>query len=88
MQIRLVSVSLVLAIIAAVFLLFWPTYSGFNNNQPNHATLIEVNGTSAVVPVLFPVFVTLLPLMFRARAVVIAACATPPAPSHGRGNAI
>ena len=53
-----------LAVAAAVFLLVWPVYSGFNDGHPTRATLLQVNGPGALI-VLFPVFVTLMPLLAR-----------------------
>jgi hypothetical protein len=66
---RLVSLSLGLAVAGAIYLLVWPVYSGFHDNQPAHATLVAINGPSVLIPVIFPVFVALLPLMFRKQAV-------------------
>lgn len=66
MKTRLAAVSFGLALAAAVFLLMWPVYS-------NGATLLQVNGSWAVVPVIFPVVVALLPGIFRKQAVRIVA---------------
>ena len=73
MQTWLTAVSVVLAVAAAIFLLVAPVYSGFDGKQPTHATLIEVNGSWAVMAVMFPVLMALMPLVFRRRAMRIAA---------------
>ena len=70
---RLTAVSFGLAIAAAIFLLVWPVYSGFNGDQPPHASLLQVNGPSAIIPVLFPVLTTLMPLLLRKQWVRIIA---------------
>jgi hypothetical protein len=70
---RLTLVSFVLAIAAAVFLLGYPAYSGFNNGRPTTATLLEVNGQWAIVPVLLPVVVALVPVIFPHRVIRIIA---------------
>ena len=49
---RLTLLSLALAIAAAVFLLVYPTYSGFSDNRPTRATLLEVNGQRVPLRVL------------------------------------
>jgi hypothetical protein len=72
---RLTLLSLGLAIAAAVFLLMYPVYSGLNNNRPSHATLLEVNGQWAIVPVLAPVVVALVPVMFPHRVIRLIAAA-------------
>src|SRR5262245_39574658 len=73
MKTRLTGVSCVLAIAAAIFLLVWPVYSGFNGDQPSHGTLLQVNGPYALIPVLFPVLMTLIPLLLRKQGVRIIA---------------
>ena len=52
---------------AAIFLLVWPVYSGFdgNGNLTTRATLLQVNGPWVILLVIFPVLVALLPLIFR-----------------------
>lgn len=62
-----------MAIAAAVFLLVYPTYSGFSDNRPTRATLLEINGEWAIVPVLLPVVVALVPAMFPHRVIRIIA---------------
>jgi hypothetical protein len=69
----LVSLSLGLTVAAAIYLLVWPVYSGFQDNQPARATLVAINGLYAIIPVMFPVFVALLPLMVRKQAVRVVA---------------
>jgi hypothetical protein len=78
MRIRLAALvlsiaSLVLAMAAAVFALDYPLYSGFDGTRPTRATLVEVNGGWVAIPVLFPVAIALLPVVFRQRWVRIAA---------------
>jgi hypothetical protein len=58
---------------AAGFLLIYPTYSGFSDNRPARATLLEVNGQWAMVPILLPVVLALVPVMFPHRAIRIIA---------------
>jgi hypothetical protein len=58
-------VSFGLAIAAAIFLLVWPVYSGFDGERPTHSTLLRVNGPWVIVPVMFPVLVVLVPLVVR-----------------------
>src|SRR5450755_3964634 len=65
MKTRLTGVSFGLALAAAIFLLVWPIYSGFNGNRPSHATLLQVNGPYALIPVMFPVLATLIALLLR-----------------------
>jgi hypothetical protein len=62
-----------LAVAAAIFLLVWPVYSGFDGSHTRHATLLEVNGEWAIIPVMFPVLIALMPLVFRKQAVRITA---------------
>ncbi len=45
-------------------MLVWPVYSGFDRGKPAQATLVQVNGSWAILPVLFPVMLALLPLVF------------------------
>ena len=73
MKTRLTIASLGLASAAGAFLLVWPLYSGFNGRNTTHATLLQVNGSRAILPVLFPVFLALLPLVFRKQALRITA---------------
>ena len=65
MKTRLTGVSFALALAAAIFLLVWPVYSGFNGSRPTHATLLEVNGPSVFIPVMFPVFTALIAWLVR-----------------------
>ena len=60
-----------LASAAAILLLVWPAYTGFDGAHTAHATLVQVNGLWAIAPVLFPVFIALLPLVFRKQAIRI-----------------
>ena len=62
---RLTEVSFGLAVVAAVILLFLPVYSDL--------TLLEQNGTWAIIPVVFPVAMALLPVLFKRRAMRMAA---------------
>ncbi|MGA3040262.1 MAG: hypothetical protein ABSF54_05650 [Bryobacteraceae bacterium] len=73
MKTRLTGVSFGLALAAAIFLLVWPSYSGFNGDQPTHATLLQVNGPYALIPVMFPVLTTLVALLLRRPGVRIVA---------------
>jgi hypothetical protein len=58
---------------AAIFLLAWPVYSGFDGKRTTHATLLQINGRWAIVPVMFPVVIALVPLVFRKQVVRIIA---------------
>ena|ERR1017187_3192528 len=73
MKTRLTGVSFGLALAAAIFLLVWPIYSGFNGNRPSHATLLQVNGPYALIAVMFPVLATLIALLLRKQRVRIVA---------------
>lgn len=73
MRARLTVISFGLAVVAAIFLLAWPVYSGFNGERPTHATLIQINGAWVVFPVLFPVLVAALPVVGRRHWLRIAA---------------
>jgi hypothetical protein len=66
MKTRLAVASFVLALAAAVFVVICPVYS-------SGATLLQINGSGAVVPVMFPVAVAMLPVLFRKQAVRIVA---------------
>jgi hypothetical protein len=67
--------SLVLAIGAAIFVLVWPMYASFgmDGSVTRRATLLEVNGSWAVVPVLFPVALASMSLLFRRQAARVVA---------------
>jgi len=65
--------SLGLALAAGIFLLVWPVYSGFDGVNATRATLLQVNGPWALLPVFFPVFVALLPVVFKRQFVRIIA---------------
>lgn len=73
MKTRLAAASFGLALAAAIFLLIWPVYTGFDGLRTTHATLLQVNGSRALLPVAFPVIVALLPLVFRMQAIRISA---------------
>jgi hypothetical protein len=73
MKTRLTAISFVLAMAAAIFLLVWPVYSGFDGRRPTHATLVQVNGGWVIGPVMFPVLVALVPLVVPRQAVRIVA---------------
>jgi uncharacterized membrane protein len=62
-----------MAMAAAVFLLVWPVYTGFEDERPTHATLVRVNRAWVIIPVMFPVLVAQVPLVVRKRAVWIVA---------------
>ena len=55
--------SLALSIGGAVFLLIYPFYSDFDGSF----TLIEQNGSWVLIPILLPVLVATVPLVYRAR---------------------
>jgi hypothetical protein len=73
MRARLTAVAFALAMAAAIFLLGWPVYSGFDGERTTHATLLQINGGWAVVLVMSPVLAALVPLLFRRQAVRIVA---------------
>jgi hypothetical protein len=70
---RLTEVSFGLAVVAAVILLVLPIYAGFEGSRATHATLLEMSGTYALLVVMFPVAVSLLPLLVRKRPLRITA---------------
>lgn len=73
MKTRLTVTSFGLALAAAIFLLVGPVYNRLDSQNTTHATLLQVNGSWVILPVLFPVFLALLPLVIRKQAVRIAA---------------
>jgi hypothetical protein len=73
MATRLPALSFGLALAAAIWLLAWPVYSGFHDQQPFRATLLEVNGPGAILAVMFPVLIAFLPLLIRGQAVRVVA---------------
>jgi hypothetical protein len=81
MKTRLTAISFALAMAAAIFLLAGPVYSTATLRQGSGAvgpvystaTLLQVNGARAVRPVVFPVLVALMPLLFRKQAVRVIA---------------
>ena len=73
MTTRLTCASFGLALAAAVYLLVWPIYSGFNGGRPTRGTLLEVNGPHALIPVMFPVLMTLAAWLLRKEALRIIA---------------
>jgi len=73
MKTRLTIASFGFALAAAIFLLVWPVYSGSDGIHTTHRTLWQMNGPWVILPVLFPVFLTALPLVFRFQALRIAA---------------
>jgi formate-dependent nitrite reductase membrane component NrfD len=73
MRIRLSAISFAIAAAAAVFLLVYPVYSGFDGERPTHSTLLRVNGAWVIVPVMFPVVVAMMPLLIRKQAARIVA---------------
>jgi hypothetical protein len=64
--------SFVFSLMAAVALIVLPTYSAGYENRPRK-TVIEVNGDSTIILLMFPVVVALAPVMFPARAIRIIA---------------
>ncbi len=68
MKTRFTIASFGLASAAATFLVVWPVYSAFDGRNTTHATLMQVNGSWAILPVLFPVFLAFMPLVFRKQA--------------------
>ena len=58
---------------AAAFLLMVPVYVGSYPNGRMSATLLQVNGPWAIIPVLFPAVLAFLALVFRKRVVRIVA---------------
>jgi hypothetical protein len=70
---RLTLISLALAIAAAMLLLAYPAYSGLGGVRGTRATLVEVNGQWAIIPVALPVVVALVPVMFPHRVIRIIA---------------
>jgi hypothetical protein len=70
---RLTAISFALAAVAAVFLLVWPVYPGFDGRRTTHATLLQVNGAWVIIPVTFPVMIAFLPILLRKQAVRIIA---------------
>jgi hypothetical protein len=70
MKTKLTAISLGLAVAGAVYLLSWPVYT---NHAGKDATLVEVNGAWALVPVTFPVVIALVPLVYRKQAVRVVA---------------
>jgi hypothetical protein len=76
MKNALAGASFGLALLAAGYLLVFPIYSGSNATQQTHATLLQVNGPHALIPVLFPVLITLITLLlgkwvFRVAATIL-----------------
>jgi len=58
---------------AAIFLLVGPVYSGFDGELPTHRTLLQVNGSWAIVLLMFPVLVASVPMLVRNQAARIVA---------------
>ena len=73
MRTKLTALSFVLAVIAAIYELVYPIYSGVKGSEPFRATLIQVNGIWAVAPVTFSVLVAAVALVFRKQAVLVVA---------------
>ena len=70
---RFAAISLGLAMVAAVFLIVWPIYTGYDAGRPTVATLLAVNGRWAVVPVAFPVVIALIAAIHAKRPIRILA---------------
>ena len=62
-----------LALTAAIFLLVGPVYLGVGSGGVTYRTLIQMNGRGVIAPVMFPVLVALVPLVFRRQAARIIA---------------
>ena len=58
MKARVAAIPFALAA-AAVFLLVWPVYAGFDSRRTTHSTLLQINGAWAIIPVTFPVLISL-----------------------------
>ena len=74
---RLTAVSFCLALAAlaaSALLLVLPAYSGSIGGQARQASLLDVNGSWALVPLSVPLVLVLIPLAFAKRAVRVAAC--------------
>ena len=69
----LAAVSFELALAAAACLFVWPVYTGIDGERPVRATLLQVNGEWAIVPILLPAAIAVLPLLFRMQKVCILA---------------
>jgi hypothetical protein len=63
MAMKLTAFSLALAIGAAIFLLAFPFYSGFDGIR----TLVDANGPWVLIPILLPVLAAAVPFGFRRR---------------------
>jgi hypothetical protein len=63
MAFKLAALSLALAVGAAIFLLSFPFYSGFDGS----ITLMAANGSWVLIPILLPVLFAAVPLVHRAR---------------------
>ena len=73
MKARLTAISFGFAAVAAIVLFVVPVYSGFTDSQPVRATLIEINGKWVIVPVILPVVIAVVPLVFRKQVLRIIA---------------
>jgi hypothetical protein len=71
---RLTVISFYLALAASALLLVLPGYSGSIGGQARQATLLDVNGSWALVPLSFPPVLLLIPLAFAKRALRVTAC--------------
>lgn len=74
-QTGLVALSFGLSAAASGFLLVMPAYTGFGGGHIEHQTLLEVNGPQAMVFLVFPVLVSLAPLLFPSRMARVTATA-------------
>jgi hypothetical protein len=73
MKTRLAAIAFGLAMAAAIYLLVGPVYRGEGSEGVRYATLLQVNGKWVIVPVMFPVLVTLAPLVVRRQVVRVVA---------------
>ncbi len=67
------AVSFSLALAASVFLLVYPSGSGNWGGQFHRTTILEKEGLWVLIPLSFPLIVTLLPLVFPRQVVRIGA---------------
>lgn len=62
----LAAISFGLAVTVSGLLLVWPTYSGWSSESPlveQHATLLQVNGPTALIALAIPVLLALVPVL-------------------------
>jgi len=69
----LAKISVFLALAASVFLLVYPSGSGYWGGEFHRTTLLQSAGQGILVLLAFPVVLTLLPVLFPKRAIWIGA---------------